>query len=79
MAEKADPRLGASDRLGESFSLAPVPTADGAVLASPGELDAGRSIVQEKHVNIPVTAQALAFIMGEMTPGQPCRSTDRRS
>jgi hypothetical protein len=67
VAEKADPRARAGNSLGETFSFAVVPAADGAVLASPGELDSGRSIVKEKHVDTPVATQAFALVMGEVT------------
>jgi hypothetical protein len=61
--------VGAGNRLGETFSFALVPTADGAVLAPPSELDSGESIMKEKHVDTAVAAQALALIMGEVTHG----------
>ena len=70
MPEKTDPRLCASDRLGETFSFALVPAADGAVLASPGELDSGGSIMKKEHVDAAVAAQALALVVREVTLGQ---------
>jgi hypothetical protein len=70
VAEEADPRASAGNGLGETFSFALVPAADGAVLASPRELDAGGSIVEKEHVDTAVAAQAFALVTGEVTPGQ---------
>jgi hypothetical protein len=75
VAEKTDPRVGAGNRLGKTFSVALVPTADGAVLASPGELDSGGSIMKEKHVDTSVAAQALALVMGEVALGPSLKIT----
>jgi len=55
--------------LGEAFSVALVPAADGAVNASPRELDACGRIVKQKHVDTALAAQAFALIIGEVTPG----------
>ena len=69
LAEKTDPRVGAGNRLGETFSFALVPTADGAIFASPSELDSGGSIMKEQHVDTAVAAQPLALVLGEVTLG----------
>ncbi|MGH8195666.1 MAG: hypothetical protein ACREQ8_14890 [Woeseiaceae bacterium] len=71
VAEKADPEARAGNRLREALSFALVPTADGAVLASPGELDAGGSIVKKEHVDTAVPTQAFALVTGEVTLGKP--------
>jgi hypothetical protein len=70
VAEEADPRARAGNGLGETFSFALVPAADGAVLAPPSELDSGGSIVKKEHIDTAVAAQAFALVMGEVTLGQ---------
>ena len=70
VAEKTEPRARTGNRLGETLRFALVPAADGAVLASPGELDSGGSIMKKEHVDAAVAAQALALVVREVTLGQ---------
>jgi hypothetical protein len=70
VAEETDSRARACNRFGEAFGFAPVPASNGAVLASPGELDARRSVVQEEDVNAAVAAQVFALVTSEVAHGQ---------
>jgi hypothetical protein len=75
VAEETHPWASAGNGLGEGFSVAPVPAADGAIDVSPLELDAGGRIVKEKHVNTSMAAQLFALVMGKVTLGPSLQIT----